>query len=155
KTVFGLSEGAVPDQFLVGLGVLSLVADVADRQPLICVVDDAHWLDQASAQILGFVARRLLVDRVALVCASRGGIGDRFMAGLPELAIDGLSERDARALLLDNVYGPLDTAICDQIVAESHGNPLALLELPRTWSAAELAGGFGLPDSRPVAGKIE
>jgi DNA-binding CsgD family transcriptional regulator len=154
-TVFGRSSGPPPDRFLVGLATLSLFAAVAEEQPLVCIVDDAHWLDGASAQILDFVARRLLVERVALVCAARTGPDDGVLAGLPILPVDGLSDSDARALLLANVHGPLDAAVCDQIVAESHGNPLALLELPRTWNAAELAGGFGLPDSRAVAGRIE
>jgi DNA-binding CsgD family transcriptional regulator len=154
-TVFGLSVGPAPDRFLVGLATLTLFAEVAEAQPLVCVVDDAQWLDQASAQILGFVARRLLAERVALVFAARTGSGDDVLAGLPELPIRGLGDSDARALLLDNVQGPLDVAVCDQIVTESHGNPLALLELPRTWNAADLAGGFGLPGNQPVVGKIE
>jgi DNA-binding CsgD family transcriptional regulator len=153
--VFGRSSGPAPDRFLVGLATLTLLADVAEEQPLVCIVDDAQWLDQTSAQILGFVGRRLLAERIALVFAVRTGVGDDGLAGLPELAILGLDVGDSRALLLDNVHGPLDAAICDQIVAESHGNPLALLELPRTWSAADLAGGFGLPKSQPVTGKIE
>ena len=154
-TIFGLSSGPAPDRFLVGLATLTLLAEVAEAQPLVCLVDDAQWLDQASAQVLGFVGRRLLAERVALVYAARTGIGDDVLAGLPELSIGGLGDRDARALLLDNVYGPLDAAVCDQIVSESHGNPLALLELPRTWNAAALAGGFGLPGNQPVVSKIE
>jgi DNA-binding CsgD family transcriptional regulator len=154
-TVFGLSEGPAPDRFLVGLAALTLFADLAERQPLVCIVDDAQWLDQTSAQILGFVARRLLAERVAIVVAARTGIGDGVLTGLPELHVGALGESDALALLLANLQGPLDAAVCERIVAESHGNPLALLELPRTWSVAELAGGFGLPDSLPVAGRIE
>ena len=154
-TVFGRSTGPAPDRFLVALAALTLFGEVAEHQPLVCIVDDAQWLDQASAQILGFVARRLLAERIAVVCATRAGSGDDVLAGLPELAVDGLGDSDARTLLLDNVYGPLDAAVCNQIVSESHGNPLALLELPRTWNAAELAGGFGLPGSQAVAGKIE
>jgi DNA-binding CsgD family transcriptional regulator len=154
-SVFGRNSGPAPDRFLVGLATLSLFAEVAEQQPLLCIVDDVQWLDHASAQVLGFVARRLHAERVALVCAARTGIAEEALAGLPELSIDGLAESDARALLLDNVYGPLDAAVCDQIITESHGNPLALLELPRTWSAADLAGGFGLPSSHPVASKIE
>jgi DNA-binding CsgD family transcriptional regulator len=153
--VFRLSEGQAPDRFLVGLATLTLFAEVAEEQPLVCIVDDAQWLDQASAQILGFVSRRLLAERVAILCAARTGTGDDVLAGLPELFILGLADGDARALLMDNVYAPLDSAVCDQIVKESHGNPLALLELPRTWNAAELAVGFGLPGSQPVVGKIE
>jgi DNA-binding CsgD family transcriptional regulator len=154
-TVFGRSAGAAPDRFLVGLAALTLFAEVAEQQPLACVVDDAQWLDHASAQILGFVARRLLAEPIAVVCAARTGAGDDVLAGLPELPIRGLGDSDARALLLANVPGPLDAAVCDQIIKESHGNPLALLELPRTWNVADLAGGFGLPSSQPVAGRIE
>jgi DNA-binding CsgD family transcriptional regulator len=156
-TVFGLSDGAPPDQFLVGLATLTMFAEVAEQQPLICIVDDAQWIDQASASILAFVARRLLAERVVIVCAVRTGVGDDILSGLPALEIRGLGDSDARALLLDYVHGPLDAAVRDQIVTESHGNPLALLELPRTWNAAELAGGFGVPDDHhhPVASKIE
>jgi DNA-binding CsgD family transcriptional regulator len=154
-TVFGRSSGPAPDRFLVGLATLTLLAEVAEQEPLACIVDDAQWLDQASAQILAFVARRLLAERVALVCAVRTGIGDGVLAGLPELSVLGLPESDARALLLENVRGPLDAAVCAQIVAESHGNPLALLELPRARGTAGLAGGFGLPDSQSVPGEIE
>ena len=153
-TVFGLNDGPSPGRFLVGLAALTLFADIADEKPLICIVDDAQWLDQASAQILAFVAHRLLAERLALVCAARIGVGDGVLTELPELIVGPLGESDARALLLKNVIGPLDAAVCDQIVAESHGNPLALLEFPRTWSAADLAGGFGLPES-PVEGAIE
>ena len=154
-TVFGLGVGPAPEPFLVGLATLTLFAMIADVQPLVTIVDDAQWLDQNSARILGFVARRLLAERIALVCAARTGSTEDFLAGLPEMPIAGLDDSDARSLLLDNMNGPLDAAVCDQIVAESHGNPLALLELPRTWSAAGIAGGYGLPDSHSVAGKIE
>jgi DNA-binding CsgD family transcriptional regulator len=153
--VFGLGPDLAPDRFLVGLATLTLFAEVAERQPLICIVDDAQWLDRASALILGFIARRLLAEPIALVAAARTGIGDEVLAGLPELSIGGLADSDARALLLENVQGKLDPSVCDRIVAESGGNPLALLELPRTWTATDLAGGFGLPDSQPVAGRIE
>jgi len=154
-TVFGLSGGAVPDRLMVGLATLSLVAEVAEAQPLICFVEDSQWLDQSSAQVLGFVARRLFAERVAFVCAARTGIGDQVFDGLPSLQVGGISDGDARALLTDNVHGPLDAAVRDQIVAESHGNPLALLELPRTWTAADLAGGFGLPSHHQVVSRIE
>ena len=155
STVFGLHGGAPPDRFLVGLATLTLLAEVAEAQPLVCIVDDAQWLDLASAQILGFVARRLLAEQIAIVCAARSGSGDSVLAELPALSLQGLADEDARALLFGNLRAPLDSAICDQIVAESHGNPLALLELPRTWDPAELAGGFGFPGGQPVAGKIE
>ena len=154
-TVFGRSTGPPPDRFLVGLATLTLLAEVAEQQPLVCIVDDAQWLDHASVQILAFVARRLLAERVAIVCAARTGAGDEVLAGLPELSLQGLGDADARALLLDNVRGPLDAAVCDQIITESRGNPLALLELPRTWKVADLAGGFGLPGGQPATSKIE
>jgi DNA-binding CsgD family transcriptional regulator len=154
-TVFGLSAGPPPDRFLVGLASLTLFAEVAEERPLVCIVDDAHWLDRASAQILGFVARRLFAERIALVCAARTGTGVEVLDGLPELYVTGLGDSDARALLLENVPGPLDAAVCEQIVTESHGNPLALLEFPRTWKVANLAGGFGLPESHPVVNKLE
>jgi DNA-binding CsgD family transcriptional regulator len=154
-TVFGLVVGSAPDRFLVGLATLTLFAEWAENQRLVCIVDDAQWLDQASAQVLAFVGRRLLAERVVLACAARTGIGDDVLAGLPQLLIRGLGDSDARALLLDHLHGPLDAAICEQIIIESHGNPLALLELPRTWSPGQLAGGFGLPGSQPVTGKIE
>jgi len=154
-TVFGLSPRPAPDRFLVGLATLTLVAQAAEQDPLACIIDDAQWLDQASAQMVAFVARRLLAERVALVCAARTEIEDGVLAGLPALPVGGLSDGDARPLLLGNLHIRLDTAVVDQIIAESHGNPLALLELPRTWRAEGLAGGFGLPGSQPVAGKIE
>ena len=126
---FGLSAGAAPDRFLVGLAVLSLLSEAAEQQPLLCVVDDAQWLDRASALVLAFVARRLLAEPVALVFATREP-GEEFR-GLPELAVGGLGEGDARELLGSVIGGPLDERVRDRIVAETRGNPLALLELPR------------------------
>ena len=155
ETVFGRNAGPAPDRFLVGLATLTLFAEVAEQSPLICILDDGHWLDRASAQIIGFVARRLQVERVAILCGARTGLGDDILAGLPELTVVGLGDEDARTMLLDNMHGRLDPAVCDQIVAESHGNPLALLELPRTWKAAELAGGFSLPGTPGLTGRIE
>jgi DNA-binding NarL/FixJ family response regulator len=154
-TVFGESTGRAPDRFLLGLATLSLFAEVAEQQPLVCMVDDAQWLDHASMQILAFVARRLLAERVALVCATRARTGEDAFAGLPQLSLQGLGDSDARRLLLNNLPGPLDAAVRDQIIMESHGNPLALRELPYTWNPADFAGGFGLPGSHPVVGKIE
>jgi DNA-binding CsgD family transcriptional regulator len=158
-TAFGLSVGGAPDRFLVGLAVLSLLADVAEEQPLVCVVDDAQWLDQVSAQTLAFVARRLLAEPVALVFAARTGGPEQGLKqgleGLPELPVRGLSDPDARALVGAALRGPLDEAVRDRIVAESRGNPLALLELPRGLTPAELAGGFGLPGVKPLASLIE
>src|SRR5262245_57561036 len=154
-TVFGLSAGPAPDRVLVGLATLTLLADAAERQPVVCVLDDVQWLDAFSAQIVVFVARRLLAERIALVCAARTGPEEDVFSGLPTLPLRGLGEGDARALLQQSLHGPLDADVYEQILTESNGNPLALLELPRTWDAAEVAGGFGLPESRPVVGKIE
>ncbi|TWF74939.1 regulatory LuxR family protein [Pseudonocardia hierapolitana] len=157
SVAFGLSAGSAPDRFLVGLAVLSLLAEVAEEQPLVCVVDDAQWLDQVSAQTLAFVARRLLAERVALVFAVREPVLGPLVAlvGLPELVIRGLRDGDAHALLASVVPGRLDDRVRDRIVAETRGNPLALLELPRGLTAAELAGGFGRPDARPLSSQIE
>ena len=150
---FGLEAGAAPDRFLVGLAALSLLSEAAEQQPLLCVVDDAQWLDRASAQALGFVARRLLAEPVAVVFAAREP-GEEFR-GLPELLVGGLGDGDARELLGSVIGGPLDARVGDLIVAEARGNPLALLELPRGLTHAELAGGFGLPGAVPLAGRIE
>ncbi|WP_091367972.1 ATP-binding protein [Geodermatophilus telluris] len=138
-TAFGLRSGNAPDRFLIGLAVLTLVATVADDGPLVCVVDDAQWLDQASAQVLEFVARRLGAERVALVVAVREPEGALRFTGLPELRVGGLGPHDAAALLQSALTGPLDPRVRERILAESHGNPLALLELPRGRSTADLA----------------
>ena len=153
RTVFGMSAGPAPDRFLVGLAVLSLLSDAADKQPVICLVDDQQWLDQTSAQVLTFVARRLGAESVGLVFATR--VPGGALAGLPELVVEGLREADARALLETALTGPVDARVRDQIVAETRGNPLALLELPRGLPPAELAGGFGLPGAIPLPGSIE
>ena len=145
-TAFGLRDGDAPDRFLVGLAVLSLLSDVADERPLVCVVDDAQWLDGATAQVLAFVARRLAAESVGLVLAVRESGGERHFGGLAELLVHGLDDRDARELLEAVVTGPLDERVRDRIVSETRGNPLALLELPRGRTPAELAGGFGLGD---------
>ena len=153
RTAFGLAAGPPPDRFFVGLAVLSLLSEVATERPLICVIDDEQWLDRASAQALGFVARRLAADPVGLVFAAREPGSE--LAGLPELEIDGLRDDDARTLLASALAGPLDARVRDLIIAETRGNPLALLELPRGLTSAELAGGFGLPGATPLAGRIE
>jgi len=141
NVAFGRGIGATPDRFLVGLAVLSLMAAAANDQPLLCIVDDAQWVDEVSVQTLAFVARRLLAEPVAVVFAARDG-GAEALAGLPELVIRGLSDGDARDLLESVMVGGIDPRVRDRIVAETRGIPLALLEVPRTVSAAELAGGF-------------
>ncbi len=155
STAFGLSAGPPPDRFLVGLAVLSLLADAAEEQPLVCIVDDAHWLDRVSAQTLAFVARRLLAERIGLVFARRESNNAHVLEGLPELVVDGLADSDAWALLESSVPGPVDARVRRRILDETRGNPLALIELPRGLTPAELAGGFRLLDGRPLAGRIE
>src|SRR5215471_2739058 len=150
---FGLRGGAAPDRYLVALAGLSMLSEAAEQQPLLCVIDDTQWLDQASAQALGFVARRLLAEPVALVIATREP-GKEF-SGLPELLVGGLRDGDAQELLSSVIRGPLDERVRDRIVAETRGNPLALLELPRGLTLAELAGGFGLLEARELSGRIE
>ena len=153
--VFGLDEGPAPDLFMVGLATLTLLAEVSEHQPLLCVIDDAHWLDPASAQVLAFVGRRLLAERVALVFALRTATGHPALRDLPELLVPGLADEVGLMPLLDGLLGPLDVAVCHQIVEECRGNPLALLELPRGMTAADLAGGFGFPAAHPLASSIE
>ena len=147
-TAFGLREGAAPDRFLIGLAVLTLLSEVAEERPLLCVVDDAQWLDRASAQVLAFAARRLLAERVGLIFATREP-GDQFR-GLVDLEVRGLAERDARALLHSAVRFRLDEQVQTQILAETNGNPLALLEPPRGLGPAQLAAGFGLIGAIPA-----
>jgi DNA-binding CsgD family transcriptional regulator len=154
-TTFGLRTGPAPDPFMLGLAVLGLVADVATERPLICVVDDAQWLDHASAQVMGFVARRLGAESVAFVFARREADRDQSLTALPEMVLGGLRAEDARQLLASVIPGPLDPRVRDRIVAETCGNPLALLELPRGLTHAELAGGFGLSGADGLSGRIE
>ena len=154
SVAFGLRSGDPPDRFLVGLAVLSLIAEAAEERPLVCIVDDAQWLDRASAQTLAFVARRLLAESVALVFAIRDPSDAHDLDKLPRRLVEGLGDTDARTLLDSVLQSPLDERIRDRIVAESRGNPLALLELPLASTPADLAGGFGLPE-RPMSERIE
>ncbi|WP_207755566.1 ATP-binding protein [Nonomuraea cypriaca] len=153
ETVFGMRAGAPPERFLVGLAVLSLLSDASEGRPLLCVVDDAQWMDRSSAQVLGFVARRLLAESVALVFGSRQRAQD--LLGLPELEVTGLSDADAHALLDSVTHARLDQHIRDRIIAETKGNPLALLELPRGLTMTQMAGGFGLLNADTLPGRIE
>jgi hypothetical protein len=153
RIAFGLTVGPAPDRFLVGLAVLSLLAEAAEQRPLVCLVDDEQWLDRSSAQVLGFVTRRLAAESVGLVFAAR--IPSSDLAGVPGLVVEGLRAADARTLLETALVGPLDTRVRDRVVAETHGNPLALLELPRGLTPQELAGGFGIPAAVRLSGGIE
>ncbi|GAA0370683.1 AAA family ATPase [Actinoallomurus spadix] len=155
EVAFALRDGTAPDRLRVGLAVLNLLSAAAREQPIACVVDDAQWLDQASAQALSFVARRIELEPVAFLIAVRGFKMPDLLDGLPELTLTGLGEQDALALLTSQLRAPLDERIRDQILAEARGNPLALLELPRNARAMELAGGFGLPSALPVPARIE
>ena len=154
---FGLRGGSAPDRFLVALAALNLLAEVAEEQPLLCLVDDAQWLDEASAQVLAFTARRVGAERMALVFAVRdpSDVDLRPFAGLPELRLDGLGDSDARTLLDTGLRAPLDDDVRARVVAEARGNPLALLELPRGAPSAQLAGGFARPDVLSVPRRVE
>jgi DNA-binding CsgD family transcriptional regulator len=154
-TAFGLTSGTRPDRFLVGLAFLSLLSDASDQEPLLGLIDDAQWLDQSSAQVLAFVARRLKAESIALVFAEREAGELDALAGLPELRLEGLSDVHARELLGSVVSGPLDERVAERIVAETAGNPLALLELPHESSQAELAGGFTVTSALPLPSLIE
>jgi DNA-binding CsgD family transcriptional regulator len=153
ETTFGFRAGPVPDRFFVGLAVLGLLSEIAEERPILCVIDDAQWLDRASAQMLAFVARRLLADSVVVLFATREP--GQELTGLPSLGLDGLHGADARSLLFSAIPGPMDERIADQLLAETRGNPLALMELPRGLNATQLAGGFGLPAALSLSGRIE
>ena len=153
SVAFGLTTGHAPDPFLVGLAVLGLLSEAGEDQPLLCVIDDAHWLDRASARALAFIARRLLAEKIALLFAARepGEALGRF----PEVHVGPLGRRDARVLLESVLPARVDDRVLERIVAETNGNPLALLELPRGMTPSQLAGGFGLPAAVPLSDRIE
>jgi DNA-binding CsgD family transcriptional regulator len=153
QVAFGLTAGSPPDRFLVGLAVLSLLANAAEQRPVACLVDDAQWLDDISAQTLAFVARRLLAERVLLLFAVRGQVDRHPLRGLPQLAVEGLQDDDARALMATVTARTFDPRVRDRILAEAHGNPLAILELPKALTTPELAG--GRRDGDALTGKIE
>ena len=155
EVALGLASGEPPDRFLVALAVLGLLCAVAEERALVCLVDDAHWLDTASGQLLGFVARRLLAEPLAMVFGLREPVAARTFDRLPELAIGGLQAADARALLARARPGRLDDRIRDRLIAETRGNPLAILELPQGPAATQLPGGFGLPATDALSGRIE
>jgi AAA ATPase domain len=155
QTAFGLSAGAPPDRFFVGLAVLTLLSETAGERPLLCLVDDTQWLDGVLAQVLAFVARRLQAESVGLLFATRTASEPDELTGLPQLVLEGLADTDARELLRSAIAGPLDARVADRIIAETQGNPLALLELSHLSTPAHLAGGFGLPDALPLSGRIE
>src|SRR5918997_2100414 len=155
RVALGLASGQVPDRLLIGLAVLGLLSTVAEEQPLLCLVEDAQWLDAASGLILGFVARRLLAESIVIVVTVREPSTRHDFDGLPELQLRGLPDEDARALLVRAVPGRLDDRVRDRILAETRDNPLALLDLPRSMSAAELAGGFELLAATDLPRELE
>jgi DNA-binding CsgD family transcriptional regulator len=155
RRAFGVIDGPAPEGFLVGLAALSLLSRVAEEYPLVCLIDDAQWLDRESASALSFVARRLAAEQIAMLFAARGPGAEQELDGLPGLVVEGLGDADARLLLDASMPGGLDEQVRERIVAETRGNPLALLELPRGLTPAELAGGFGLPDERELSSRIE
>jgi DNA-binding CsgD family transcriptional regulator/tetratricopeptide (TPR) repeat protein len=153
RTALGLATGGPPDRFLIGLGLLGLLADTSEKAPLLCVVDDAQWLDEASTQALAFAARRLFAEQVCVVLGTRS-VPDE-LTGFPQLAVQGLSDRDAGALLASVLSAPLDERVRHRVIAEAHGNPLALLEWPHGLTAAELGSGLSTPDLPPLTSRIE
>ncbi len=155
SAVFGCHDDACPDRLLVGLAVISLLSEVAKEQPLVCVVDDLHWIDRASVHALAFLARHLEAESIAIVFGVRRSTKIDDLAGLPELVVPALADDDARVLLESALPGPLDERVLDRIVAEAHGNPRTLLELPRGLTAGQLAGGLGLLDAPVRSGPFE
>jgi DNA-binding CsgD family transcriptional regulator len=155
RVAFGFATGTAPDRFVVGLAALSLLAENAAARPLVCLVDDAQWLDEISSQVLGFAGRRLLAESVLLLFAVREVADERIFPGLPVLTVEGLTDEDARALLTATVPGHLDERVRDRIVAETRGNPLGLLELARGLSEAELAGGFAGPPTASLPSRLQ
>src|SRR5258708_23815117 len=155
RVAFGLAAGPAPDRFVVGLAALSLLAENAAARPLVCLVDDAQWLDEISCQVLGFVGRRLLAESVLLPFAVREMAGERMSPGLPALTVEGLTDEDARALLTATVPGHLDERVRDRIVAETRGNPLGLLGPAGGSSEAELTGGFAGPPTASLASRLQ
>jgi DNA-binding CsgD family transcriptional regulator len=155
RVAFGLQAGDSPDQFLVALAALSLLAEAAEASPLLCLIDDAQWLDESSTRTLTFVARRLLAERIAMVFAARQSGEPSALDDLPALVVEALGDAEARLLLRSVLPGLVDERVRDRIVAETRGNPLALMELPRGLTSAALAGGFGLPDTMPLASRVE
>ena len=151
-TTFGLSDGAAPDRFLVGLSVLGLLSDTAAERPIVCIIDDAQWLDRPSGELLAFVARRLVAESVVMLFSTREE--DERLQRVPELVVEGLADGDARDLLSSTLLWPVDELVLDQIVAEAGGNPLALLELPRGMTPEQLAGGFRVSE-RPLPARLE
>jgi hypothetical protein len=155
ETVFGFSAGPPPDRFLVGMAVLGLLNNAAQDRPVVWIIDDAQWMDRSSIQAIAFASRRSQTERVLVVIAARDMDEDGDLAGIPEMPLGGLDAEDAERLFDSVVTGPTDPAVRDRIIAETRGNPLALLELPRSWTTAELVEGFSGSERVPVTGRLE
>src|SRR5262245_31141562 len=155
QVAFGLAAGTAPDRFLMGLAVLGLLAEAAVERPLVCLVDDAQWLDELSRQVLAFVGRRLQAESVVVLLAVRESEDDRAFPALNALTLEGRRDKDARAPLTAAVPGRLDPQVRDRIVAQTGGKPLRLLELPREMSSGERAGGFAAARPSPASAPME
>ncbi|MDA0158865.1 AAA family ATPase [Solirubrobacter ginsenosidimutans] len=155
EVALGVAAGDPPDRFLVAVAVLNLLCTTADTRPILCLVDDAQWLDAASVQTFGFVARRLAAEPVAMVFTLREPITTTALHGLPDLQLHGLQEPDARALLSRAVPGRLDDRVRDRIIAETGGNPLGLMELSQRMSPSERAAGFAPPAASDLPSRLE
>jgi DNA-binding CsgD family transcriptional regulator len=154
EVALGRRSGDAPDRFMVCLAVLNIFAEAGAALPLICVVDDAQWVDSASVQVLSFVARRLVAESVAIVFAVREPVDEAF-AGIDDLPVPGLEPHDARLLLESVAPGPMDKDIRERFVSEARGNPLALIALSRGLTSLEFAGGFGMPPHSSLTKRIE
>ncbi|HET7415506.1 MAG TPA: AAA family ATPase [Arthrobacter sp.] len=158
RAVFGEVEQAAgqEDRFMVFLAVLSLLSELAEKEPVLCVIDDAHWLDEASSAALLFVARRLEAEQLALIFAAREGGTRRFDSGeLPSLQVTGLDSTSAEALLQETSWAPIASEVSTQLVRLTAGNPLALMELPEALSAGQLVGDSALPDHLPLTDGVQ
>ncbi|MET0700347.1 MAG: AAA family ATPase [Mycobacterium sp.] len=155
EVALGLRSGPVPDRLLVGLAVLTLVSEAGNDHAMMCLIDDAQWVDDASLKVLAIVARRLVADRVAMIFAARDREGAQVLPGFPELRLDGLSATEARNLLNDVFPGQIDERVRETVITEAGGSPLALLELHRALTPEELAGGYGLTTASSRLARIE
>src|SRR6185437_4715280 len=155
RVAFGQEAGPPPERFLVGLATLTLLSRAAEEQPLLCIVDDAHWLDPESAQVLGFVARRLYADRVGLIAGVGEPAVQQVFEQLPAITVDGLPDAEARELLSSVTGGVLNTQAVDRILADTRNNPLALVELGTQYTADQLSGRAVLPEPLPLGQRLQ
>jgi DNA-binding CsgD family transcriptional regulator len=155
RVAFGQEAGPPPERFLVGLATLTLLSRAAEAQPLLCVIDDAHWLDPESAQVLGFVARRLHADRVGLIAGVGEPAAQQVFEQLASITVDGLPDAEARELLSSVAGGALNAQVVDRILADTRNNPLALVELGTQYTADQLSGRAGRPEPLPLGQRLQ